>query len=278
MRLVLTAGLIAVCCFGPVEAADIGWAVDTGHDGNLNRAGPGHPEKSDTWLAATWDLRGRRQQDVALAWVYGARARGEVWAEYDGLNHLDLSGRVGLRYKPGIGRDVLSYGLDLSLGATRVSDSARDDAYLEVAATLRRPMGISAEVYGGYRYRNAEAEHRVFDTERHAVHAGWSRSVSDDDALRVEAELRDGDIISVTPLDPAVFAVSRAAAFDEVFGTGWAAYRLDGVTQLLRVRWERALDRGAVLGLGLEAFHARADQGPDYDGLRLSLDYRFGRR
>jgi hypothetical protein len=89
--------------------------------------------------------------------------------------------------------------------------------------------------------------------------------------------VRDGEVVSTTRRNAAIFAGSKALAADPPFGRDFFAYKIDATVHLLSAGLSVALGPHASVSVGHEHWIGQAHGGLDYknDIVRLGFPYRF---
>lgn len=268
--------LIALClaCAGMPAAASTDLSASYSYHDNPNLASVSAQQRPDRVLDVGADWSRLKPIDHRLSWTLSAGLDVQRWDRWSGLDGITGSVGIGLRYKPGLGREVSRYHLHLGWERREADDAARDRDGWVLDAGLTRPLSGGHVVRMGYRYRELEARGAVFDVSDHRFELAYDRNLGRWGVLGLSLALRDGDVTAVTRPDPGLRDVSRAAAPDPVFGADWIAYRLDARSEVLGLEWLYFPGDAGELSLGAEAFRADADAGPVYDGMIWRLAYR----
>ena len=211
-----------------------------------------------------------------LTLTYGATAAAEIWFDWNGLNTLELEGHVGLRYKPGIGREATSYRADLSVYLDEVDTGIRSGTGVALAFGFRRPVAELWEVNGSYRYSSYSADHTVFDEDRHQFSATVSRFIGEAWSVDGTLSYLDGDFTSTVSgaALPGYPGPGYAASWpDPTFGAGYTAYRYDGSGFSIGFGASYVTAGGDLIVLLLERATIDADAGPEYSVRRLGVNW-----
>jgi hypothetical protein len=252
----------------PAQAAS-GFTATLGHDSNVNLGSDPAHRYEDSWLEASARYSGRRQLQPELALAWSVRARGTRWREWGELDLVEFGGSLGLRYKPGIGRAVPRYRVDLSLLRREVGDSQRSGTRMALALGASRPIGDLWNVSGSYNYSDYNASHTVFDAARHRLEGRATRLLGDAWSVSGTVAYLDGDFTMSAPILPMGVGIWT---MDQVF-LGSVAYRYPGDGTEVGLIADYVTARGDLFAMWISYATVQSYRGSDYDRRQIGLSY-----
>ena len=207
-------------------------------DDNITRSDYGYDKKSDT--AAEAYINYGKFYELKNNWSATALVFSK-YSNYDKYSELStftvgVSGSFGK--KLGLGAYSSSISTSLSLSHNNVSDSKRKNNLLELSVDWNKRLNDIWELTAGISLDDTNANNNVFDTSGTTLFFSADYTISEDLLASFGISQRDGDIISVTrSSNPNITYISWAAGgntvSDDVFGSGFWAYRLNATTLIL---------------------------------------------
>lgn len=284
---------VLAAVFAPLPAwpagTQLGLQADLGHDSNVNRAATG--KLDDSFAEFEGHAARSLQTGPRAGVVLRAALRGREYLTYSDLSNLGLSGRAAWRFQPDAGYTSPWIEAAVQGEALRFRDSPIRDGGM-LSASLSAGRWFSDRLRGaagaGYERRFA-TEGDVYEL---SIPKAWASLLwRSSDALSVygNATLMGGQQVFTARSvrlpgagwSPASFGGSYSAwAHDPVFNTDterFRAYRTDARTTVLEVGLNWAMGSHQALDLGITRHHAKAEDGPSYDGytVRAGWLYRF---
>ncbi len=279
--------------FAPMPAwaagTRLGLQADIAHDSNVNRSAT--DERADGFA----EVEGYAARSLKTAprsgLVLRAALRGREYFTYSDLSSLTFSGRVAWRLQPGASYTSPWIEVAVQGEALRFRDSPiRDGSILSASVSTGRWFSdrLRGVVGAGYERRFA-TEGDVYDLSIPKSWAALDWRLSDSLTLYGGGTFMGGQQVFTARSvripgagwSPASFGGSfDAAVRDPIFDTAnerFTAYRTDARAAVLEVGLNWAIGGQHALDLGITRQHAKAADGPSYNGssVRAGWLYRF---
>jgi len=266
--------LLSVLLLAPSAVAyEIDLTVDTGSDSNLNRAPDGSRAYRDQWLGVRLGYATRFQYDPQLAFVYQGELSLRTWRDWRALDQTRTEVGGGLRYKPNIGREVITWSADVRFAHTGVRSDRRSGDEWVYSLGLVRPLSAWTTIAAAVEYARTDAAEAAFDATQRRASVSLSRSVGQAWAVDAALRWRSGDFTASTSLDATLFAVSEVSVLDDTFGLGWADYRLNAHGLTLDLGASYVLAGGSAISFAWSRSRMHGDGASSYGVTIIGLDW-----
>jgi hypothetical protein len=204
-----------------------------------------------------------------------------------GLSHVAAGASAAFRTKFGVGPQAPWARVSGSVARLDYDYDLRDGWRYRLGAGVGKRLGERVEVRAEYTYERRRADETraivatlpgdVFDLTSHTGSVRADVLLTEALTLSAGYALREGDVVSTTHRNPAVFAASTALANDRAFGRDFFAYRIDATTHTVSAGLSYALTRTASLNVGYDRSLGEASRGLEYLNhiVRVGLLYRY---
>ncbi len=206
---------------------------------------------------------------------------------YSGLSHIGIGPSASIRTKLGVGPDAPWVRLSASALRREFDNDVRSGWLFAVAGAagvhVAERVGVRAEV----RLERQLADRKdalvagisgaAFNLDSISMSLAADYTVTRDTTVSLGYGYRNGDVVSSTRRNRAIFSVSKAIAPDPVFGADVIAYRLGADSHIFDVRVSHALGSRMSINFGLARSLSYGDGGNNYYGssATASLLYNF---
>ena len=283
-----TAAAVLIALLPSAAAAQ--WTIDAQgawtYDDNLSRA----QRESDITRDHALELRGALGRALVVAdgdMVLRGEARAGRYDTYTGLEHFALGIGAGWRRKLGIGLTAPWLAADASFFEEDYAEQVRDGRSAALSLELGKRFGprFDAALGAAYDWREQHDDlatvpgfsGRPFSLQGRSLFLRGNLAFGESWLVFAAAAARDGDVVSSTRRNPAIFRESAAIANDPAFGPDFIAYKLTGArTNSYTIGLSWALRAKASLDAAVTNERTSARGGLDYDGnvYSVSLVYR----
>lgn len=259
------------------------------HDSNLSRAQLDRDKVSDTALTARAGIGRVFAAGADADITSGVEARVVRYDKSHGASFGALGANAGWRRKVGLGLTAPWIAADASVAYEDAREDIRDGMRYALSFTAGKRFTPQLEASAGVAYdRRVQRKTldddvpgyggKPFSLQGRSVFTRANYAVGERATLIGAATLREGDVVSSTRRNFAIFAASNAIADDPAFGPDFIAYRLSGArttTLTGGVSWD--LGRRAALEGTLTREDTRVSGGLDYGAVifALTLSYRL---
>jgi hypothetical protein len=271
--------LLLGCVVGVPVPATATWFLEGEagivHETNVGLAQKARDVKSDAALATA--VSGGR------LFVLDDRHFLSLAGDVSGSGYVDLTGlsnfTVGLtpvfRTKFGLGAGAPWLRLWGSGARLEFEDPVRDGWRYRLGAGVGKRVGERWDLRLDYVFEDRMADHHrrasprlpgdVFDTTSHTVSGRVDFLYNEVLSVFAAYAWREGDVVSTTRRNTAIFANSTALTPDRPFGPDFFAYKIDATVHILSFGLSFALNEHASLNFGFERQIGLGRGGLDYE-------------
>ncbi|MGC1817295.1 MAG: hypothetical protein WA900_06525 [Casimicrobiaceae bacterium] len=262
--------------------------VDAGlqHDSNLSRASHASDVRADRALAVVASAGRFFAPTGADGFTLWLDTSAETYDRYNGLNQVGLGGTASWRHKFGLGHLAPWMALSASAVYADYRSDLRDSSSANLRAEFGKRFSDAMDGSAGVILDRRHAANdepavpgisgRVFDLAGRGAFVRARYSVTEHLLLGVRADLRRGDVVSVSQRDRLAFLASSAIAEDPTFGDELYDYRLRGTTCTASAFASWALTDVTSINLSYADQRTRAPNGLDYRSRIVRVSFTYG--
>jgi hypothetical protein len=255
------------------------------HDSNLSRAQVAPDKVRDMALIAGARLARIYAVGDDADLSVGADARLTRYNKSHGASFASLGAIAGWRRKLGLGLTAPWIALDGSAALEDAREDIRDGMRYVLSAAAGKRFTRELEASAGVAYdRRVQREGyeeeepgyggKPFSIQGRSLFARANYALGERATLIGAAALREGDVVSSTRRNFAIFGASNAIADDPAFGPDFIAYRLSGArTRTLTGGLSWQLGPRSTLDATLTRDDTRVGGGLDYDAVIFALTF-----
>jgi hypothetical protein len=270
--------LLLGCVVGPPLPASATWFLDGEagivHETNVGLAQTAADVKSDSALATALSAGRTFVLDDRNILALAADLTGAGYAQLHGLSNFTVGLTPAFRTKIGLGARAPWLRLWGSGARLEFEDSVRDGWRYRVGAGVGKRFGERWDVRLDYAFEERMADHArrastrlpgdVFDTTSHTYSGRVDFLYNDTLSLFAGYAWREGEVVSTTRRNSAIFTNSTALTPDRPFGPDFFAYKIDATVHILSFGLSFAIGDHASLNLGYERQIGLGRGGLDY--------------
>jgi hypothetical protein len=270
--------LVAACVLGPPSPARASWIFDGDvgfvYETNVGLAQKAKDVKSDGALSTALFTGLALPLDDRNIFAVTGDVSGNGYVELPGLSNLQVGLTTAFRHKFGLGSGAPWLKVWGSGARLEYDDAVRDGWRYRLGAGVGTRLGERWDLQLDYVFEDRMADHgkavsrtlpgNVFDTTSHTYSARVDFLYNEVVSVFSGYALREGDVVSTTRRNAAIFAGSTALTADPPFGPGFFAYRIDATVHILSFGLSFVLSPHSSLNLGYERHLGFGPRGLDY--------------
>lgn len=219
------------------------------------------------------------------------------YQEWQGFSHRDLSLRLNLRKKLGLGPFVPSIGASLSVAHKDFDSDVRDQDQTQLSLYWSKRLSEAADLKIDLGYFKSSPENSIaagpsgvdtgmgpppmpgmskpgdtFEQSRQSLGAEIGYAVSEDWFMVASIRYFNGDFDSTAQPNAEIIEASSAIVADPAIGDGFFSYRIDSRSWFFDLQWEYTLSDTWGLLFNYRYLNAEAKDWPvDYKVTRLGV-------
>ena len=270
--------VLVACVLASPVPAHASWIFDAEagivHETNVGLAHKARDVKSDSRLSTALSTGiAIPFDDRSIASITGDLT-GNGHVELPGLSNLGVGATTAFRHKFGLGASAPWVRVFGSGARLEFDDAVRDGWRYRIGAGAGLRLGSRWDLRVDYAFEEHQADHGhpisrtkpgdVFDTTSHTYSGRVDFFYNEVLSLFAAYALRDGDVVSTTRRNAAIFGASSALTNDRPFGPDFVAYKIDAIVHILSFGLSFALTPRSSLNFGYERQIGLGRDGLDY--------------
>lgn len=263
------------------------FALGISNNDNISNAQLDPEIFSDRILKASYNLGKFVDLDDGLSITWLAGVEYFDYDEWPGFNHLDITGKIDLKKKTGLGAFVPSIGAQLSLAQLNYDEDVRDRLHTQLEFYWSKRINESWDMGASLNIIEASADNElaagpsgidtgpgaipgmarvgyVYDISQQLLSLSAGLALGEAHYINFSASLMQGDVISSAIPYEEIVNISTAISPDAAMGDGFFAYRIDANTKLLSLSWDYSINDDYSVNFSYEYRDSKANEGPVY--------------